>query len=358
MEISGTSQTNRRKHTKTSVACIACQNRKTKCSGGPAPCDLCTKLNTRCVIHPESDMRRRDSRGHYKAYQALLEAFIASTRRGDSELSTSLYRTIELTDTSGKLAEVAQCFVQVRNGGSATSSDHSLVSIDGQLGATFSEPDSMETLTDTTSIPNDAAMARSPFPIVAYDCDEESSAPAFTPSWAGTRAALPSPGFQSSCVSQRSGYQSSNLNDTPPKGRFVHLSSTACTSEDQSLQTYEQLLAFWDALRKTQPVFHLQEINVGSVAYDTKLTAINDNFSNMIAEFRYGARHAIRSGTSLQDVLGTCVPSLGAYFYPDANKPILSAWDFACNFCATIPGLPVDLQLTMIYLVGLQMRVR
>ena len=42
-----------------SAACEACKKRKTKCTGGPPPCQLCQSLGTECVIDLTLDMRRR-----------------------------------------------------------------------------------------------------------------------------------------------------------------------------------------------------------------------------------------------------------------------------------------------------------
>ena len=42
-----------------SAACEACKKRKTKCTGGPPPCQLCESLGTECVIDLSLDMRRR-----------------------------------------------------------------------------------------------------------------------------------------------------------------------------------------------------------------------------------------------------------------------------------------------------------
>lgn len=57
-------------------------------------------------------MRRRDSKDHFKAYKALLDSFIGSARGGDFALAKSLYRTMQLTDASGKLAQIAESLMQ------------------------------------------------------------------------------------------------------------------------------------------------------------------------------------------------------------------------------------------------------
>lgn len=57
---SKTSTTRKRQSSaRISAACEACKKRKTKCTGGPPPCQLCQSLGTECVIDLTLDMRRR-----------------------------------------------------------------------------------------------------------------------------------------------------------------------------------------------------------------------------------------------------------------------------------------------------------
>ncbi|KAL3449631.1 hypothetical protein BJX65DRAFT_272737 [Aspergillus insuetus] len=47
------------KRTKTSRACSACRERKSKCTGG-VPCQMCRQNHTTCLIDPDTDNRRRN----------------------------------------------------------------------------------------------------------------------------------------------------------------------------------------------------------------------------------------------------------------------------------------------------------
>lgn len=354
MEDSEFSQTNKRKATKTSVACTACKSRKTKCSGGPPPCNACEKLNTRCVIDPGSDMRRR-GRDHYKAYRALLEAFAASIRKGDLELSRSLYRTIELTDASGKLAEVAQCFSQAHSEGPSAGNKSWSPTVSLQIDSNSSNTESLsEWLADTSGAATVADPASSLYNIQAYSQHEASSLVGSNSVWPGmstSRSALDATHVSPQAQSQNSNIQQQHL-------RFVRLMPYSLTLNDQPIQTYDQLLAFWSTFQRDTELSHPRRLDIDGFGYDTNLITSTDNVATMVMEFRHQARQAICSGVSVHDVLGSCVPTLDAYFDPVIDRPVRSVWEFACNFCAMIPGLSIPLRLTIIYLIGLQMRVR
>lgn len=71
-----------------SAACEACKKRKTKCTGGPPPCQLCQSLGTECVIDLSLDMRRRAALqrtvDESKSYQEALNRLIECIRDGNS----------------------------------------------------------------------------------------------------------------------------------------------------------------------------------------------------------------------------------------------------------------------------------
>ncbi|KAI1612654.1 hypothetical protein EDD36DRAFT_452246 [Exophiala viscosa] len=81
-----------------SAACEACKKRKTKCTGGPPPCQLCQTMGTECVIDLSLDMRRRAALqrtiDESKSYQGSLDGLIEGIRYGPSHHLESLFQYI------------------------------------------------------------------------------------------------------------------------------------------------------------------------------------------------------------------------------------------------------------------------
>lgn len=81
-----------------------------QCSGGPAPCELCTKFATHCHFNPKLDTRRKAS---YKSSEKhdirryILESILQVLRHGTAEEVENLVGTMR-TDTA--IEEVARCF--------------------------------------------------------------------------------------------------------------------------------------------------------------------------------------------------------------------------------------------------------
>lgn len=97
---------------RTNIACKACQKRKTKCSGGPAPCVLCTKFATHCHFNPKLDTRRKVS---YKSSEKhdirgyILESTLQVLKRGNAEGVESLLRIIR---SDASIEDIARSFQQ------------------------------------------------------------------------------------------------------------------------------------------------------------------------------------------------------------------------------------------------------
>ncbi|KIW62405.1 hypothetical protein PV04_10583 [Phialophora macrospora] len=95
-----------------SAACEACKKRKTKCSGGPAPCQLCETLGTECVIDLSLDMRRKaafqrtidESKNCQDALNALLDA----VREGPSQRLDALFDYIRSGATNQEITVALQ----------------------------------------------------------------------------------------------------------------------------------------------------------------------------------------------------------------------------------------------------------
>lgn len=116
---------------RTNIACKACQKRKTKvsaihvtspspavsdkipqCSGGPAPCELCTKFATHCHFNPKLDTRRKVS---YKSSEKhdirgyILESTLQVLKRGKADCVEGLLRTIR---SDAPIEDIARSFQQ------------------------------------------------------------------------------------------------------------------------------------------------------------------------------------------------------------------------------------------------------
>lgn len=91
---SSSSPRKRQSTARISAACEACKKRKTKCTGGPPPCQLCQSLGTECVIDLTLDMRRRAALqrtvDESKSYQDALNRLIECIRDGSSPQYESL----------------------------------------------------------------------------------------------------------------------------------------------------------------------------------------------------------------------------------------------------------------------------
>lgn len=123
------------RHRKISHACEPCKRRRSKCSGLPTPCDRCSLEQTACTFDPGKDKRTRESRHHDRVHRALLEAFTASVRNGDTAVSQTLFSIIQKSDPTGTLAESAQASAESYSRqssestpGSSTSSEEQQVS--------------------------------------------------------------------------------------------------------------------------------------------------------------------------------------------------------------------------------------
>ncbi|KAK5078971.1 hypothetical protein LTR64_002609 [Lithohypha guttulata] len=124
----------------------------------------------------------------------------------------------------------------------------------------------------------------------------------------------------------------------------------------QPVQLFEELHAFWTQHVSGRHPPQLFDVVPMELAFDTRLTRTADHMSKAIVDFRNGARRAIQAGARLDDILGSNMPSLETFHSQDPNTPIHSAWSWACQFTRAFPELPLTTQLSTIYLVGIQMR--
>ncbi|EXJ77032.1 hypothetical protein A1O3_10189 [Capronia epimyces CBS 606.96] len=91
-----------------SAACEACKKRKTKCTGGPAPCQLCVSLGTECIIDLSLDMRRRAALqrtlDESRIFQDTLNVLLGAIRGGPSARLDALFEYIRSGASSDDIA--------------------------------------------------------------------------------------------------------------------------------------------------------------------------------------------------------------------------------------------------------------
>ena len=94
------------------AACEACKRRKTKCTGGPPPCQLCETLGTECVIDLSLDMRRRAAFqrtiDESRSYQDALNALLDGIREGPSSRLETLFGYVRSGATNLEIASAIQ----------------------------------------------------------------------------------------------------------------------------------------------------------------------------------------------------------------------------------------------------------
>lgn len=349
---------NNRKRSKTSLACAACKSRKTKCSGGPAPCKSCIRLHTRCVFHPGTDMRRRDSKKHFGAYKALLDSFVASTREGDMEHANLLYETISLTDTSGKLAEIAQSYVQA-------------VDTCLQQGPELRQRQQSEfsfQLRRTTAVLFTHSMARNSIDAdFSPDNSSTSTLTQFHGAADGNDTVVPADTSRSSsskligneevCTWDPE-YHTDTRRETTHSGTCTIKQSTLGLPRDhQPLNDFDSLQQLWHGQSGQSALPRIADIPLLRDSCDPVSLAADDPLSKSIISFRDGTRRAIQHGTDLWPILGTAVPDLTTYFQQKESYSTSSVWSWACHFARAFPDIPVPVQLGIIYKAGIQMRV-
>lgn len=100
-----------------SAACEACKKRKTKCTGGPAPCQLCESLGTECIIDLTLDMRRRAALqrtiDESKSYQESLAGLLECLRDGDPTILESLTASLRKHPSPQDLSAMIQKLTSV-----------------------------------------------------------------------------------------------------------------------------------------------------------------------------------------------------------------------------------------------------
>jgi len=316
--------TSARGSSKTSVACQACKSRKSKCSGGPGTCNACRRLQTKCVVDPSSDMRRRDAKYNSKAYKALFDAFVESTRSGDVQLSTAISLAMQAIDPTGQLATIGQSYAQAPTSdvGSPQSTKPAV-----EFVFRFGTPHIKGPRTITTSSERSA------------DGDVLLSSSNCSPATAAD----------------------SDLQFSPT--RVAHDPEDHCRSRLTNIGThidgpmsFIDITTLWAGLAKAGLATRIDDDILPSIAYDIYNIKTDDPLSNAITSFRDGARHMIRAGANPQDVIGDSTPCLDAFTGHNSNMGV-NAWSWACQIAKASSERCVTFQLALVYIAGIQMRV-
>lgn len=128
-----------------SAACEACKKRKTKCTGGPSPCQLCKVLGTECVIDLTLDMRRRAALQRTiddsKTHQDNLNGLIDTMRAGPSSRLDFLLDIIRMGATNAQITEVVQNHVESTGD---QDFDHEMISQEQTVASPFDDADGID----------------------------------------------------------------------------------------------------------------------------------------------------------------------------------------------------------------------
>lgn len=341
-------QHNKRRTSKTSVACQACKRRKTKCSGGPPPCQACIKLSSKCIIDPGTDMRRRDSKDTLRPNKALLDALVRSVQDGDKSLTDSLYRAIQAIDSSGRLSTIAQSYLQdpfygpdgtrdSKNGVDSISSSAGIAHLiceDGPERETWSNSgDGCQTVLDAHASVSSASQASEPT-LICERCAHEMNV--------------------DRVVHEARGFNASRQSLGRTLGR---IGSADLVYDCKFLKSFEELTTFWDNLKSNVPQGLLVGRELAQHGFDPWNNGSVDTASSAIISFRDLARQNLHRGANIVTIIGTSRPNLDAFFGTDTDLQPDSAWSWSCRFVRTFPNLSLPLQLSKIYLLAIQMRV-
>lgn len=324
--MSASPPTTARGSSKTSVACQACKNRKSKCSGGPGTCHACQRLQTKCVVDPSSDMRRRDAKYNSKAYKALFDAFVESTRNGDVQLSTALSMAMQAIEPTGQLATIGKSYAQAPiSDVSLPQSTKSVVEFVFKFGAPHVKRP--HTITTSSERSTDGGVLLSPSsticsPATAADSDLQGSPTGVA-------------------------YAPEDLCPSTLTNAGTHI---------EAPMSFIDITTLWANLTKAGLATRIDDDALPSFAYDIYNVKTDDPLSNAITSFRDGARHMIRAGANMKDIIGDSTPCLDAFIGHNSNTDT-NAWSWACQIAKASSRRCFTFELALVYIAGIQMRV-
>ena len=303
-------------------------------------------------------MRSRDSKDHFKAYKALLDAFVASTRGGDTALSSSLYRTIQITDESGKLAEIAQSYAQAVKYDAGMEARDPSAEFEYKYGKVklslpYTSPQGTDQEALVDAISSISSLHTSPTEGSEHGGVSISPILRQRPNHTLVRTNTIR---QIDAACQTDPHRSEHI---MAGAHLALLDANTLAVEDRPVASFDELTALWSNLPEGDiSLSHLLNQSALWQARDPALVQTVDSchLSQAVIAFRDSARRALQNGADLEGIIGTATPRLDVYFNKDSIAPKHSIWNWACQFAATF-GLTVPNQLATIYFVGIQMRV-
>ncbi|KAK5936737.1 hypothetical protein PMZ80_011000 [Knufia obscura] len=271
-------------------------------------------------------MRRRDAKYNSKAYKALFDAFVESTRSGDVQLSTAISLAMQAIDPTGQLATIGQSYAQAPTSDVCLpQSTKSAVEFVFKFGTPHVK--GPHTITTSSERSADGDVLRSPS---STNCSPATAA-------------------------------DSDLQVSPIRG--AHDPGDHCRSRLINIGThidapmsFIDITMLWASLAKAGLATRIDDDILPSFAYDICNIKTDDPLSNAITSFRDGARHMIRAGANPKNLIGDSTPCLDAFIGHNSNKDI-NAWSWACQIAKASSERSVTFQLALVYIAGIQMRV-
>ncbi|KIY02666.1 uncharacterized protein Z520_01131 [Fonsecaea multimorphosa CBS 102226] len=111
----------------------------------------------------------------------------------------------------------------------------------------------------------------------------------------------------------------------------------------------------WTRLEKRLSASDLNKINMPVFSCDPYHIESDDMLSKTILTFRDGARKALQGNANVADLIGSKKPDLELFLRDRREGDPHTAWTWACELAKAYP-LPLTVQLTGIFVAGIQMR--
>ncbi|KAH0845353.1 hypothetical protein FOPE_11592 [Fonsecaea pedrosoi] len=320
----GTSSNKARKNV--SRACDQCRKRRRKCNA-LRPCASCIHTGRRCTYDMDSkygDLRRnRNSVQHVeklRQQQAVLDRLLHLIRNSDAD------EAIQAVREGATFQEIASVLLgnppeaPLPQTGGNSSSDTSLEDSSGQTTSDKSDSPGSDPVRSTRSVSGKGKAVE--HAVGVWRGKPEKRLPATEPS---EETVLPSAGES---------YTSAGI----PQGQ-QHASGDRV----------------WTGLAGRLTTVELNKINMPIFGCDPFHIESDDMLSRTILSFRDGARKALQGNTNVHDLIGTKRPELELFLRQRREGDPHTAWTWACELAKAYP-LPLTVQLTGIFVAGIQMR--
>lgn len=271
-------------------------------------------------------MRRRDAKYNSKAYKALFDAFVESTRSGDAQLTRALSLAMQAIDPTGQLASIGQSYAQAPTSNvSLPYSTKSAVEFAFKFGMPYLKRSRAMAVPLEPSADGDVLLSPSSLscsPDTPEDSDPQSSPATVT---------------HDSDSQSRSGRSNTGTSMDAPT-------------------SFDEIRTIWANNAATGAASQIGGDLLPGFPCDPYTIKTDDPLSNAITSFRDGARHMINAGARVSDVIGDSTPCLDAFFGL-SNGNNITAWSWACQIASASSHQSLTFQLALVYIAGIQMRV-